>query len=92
MKPVISMQYLHTCSLEYNKKLWSPPQVILVTEYFLESNKSKESQEMFVTWPIFNTRLLIAIQIQIQYSLVTWLYHSETAVEYFPDWPIHAGK
>lgn len=43
------MQYLHTCSLEYNKKLWSPPQVILVTEYLLESNKLNESQEIFVT-------------------------------------------
>lgn len=28
----------HTCSLEYNKKLWSPPQMILVTIYCFDSN------------------------------------------------------
>lgn len=28
----------HTCSLEYNKKLWSPPQMILVTVYCFDSN------------------------------------------------------
>lgn len=40
------MMKSHTCSLEYNKKLWSPPQMILVTTYCFVSNE-QEKDGMF---------------------------------------------
>lgn len=43
----------HTCSLEYNKKLWSPPQMILVTVYCFDSNKERK-EKPHVSWPTFN--------------------------------------
>ena len=42
----------HTCSVEYNKKLWSPPQTILLTMYFFDSDEEKKRETAHVSWLI----------------------------------------
>ena len=77
--------HIHTCSLEQNKKLWSPPQMILVTVYCFESDKERQIQH--VSWLTFynsesNTHFDALMYLLFTCICMTWCFTNKLEPEY----------
>lgn len=78
---------LHTCSLEYNKKLWFPPQMILITVYCLDSNEDKIIMLASQQLKVINQIVTLMLYVLLFYFTFKNFQHLQKIVPYTQTWP-----